>query len=146
MSSHSLEEVFKRIEDWEGRLEDSYFMLKEFIDSGRSKQTILVLKRQQEKILLTLEHIPQDGYRKMESIKHLPGENLVPDYEITASTCPREVFEKFLVCEENLEEYYQYLRNLFAATKLKELFDTLIQFKTIQIKEIKNYMDSYALV
>ena len=146
MVGHSLEDVLKRIKDWEARLEDSYFLLKEFVESGRSKQTILILKRQQEKILLALAQFNVQSYKKIDHIKILPPENLVPDYEITANTCPRDIFEKFLVCEIKLEEYYKYLRDAFGASKARDLFEVLLQFKLTQVREIKDYLDSYALV
>ena len=146
MVVYTLENVLSRVKDWESRLEDSYFLLKEFVESGRSRQTILMLKRQQEKILLALAQFNLSAHKRIDTIKHLPPETLVPDYEISANTCPRDVFEQFLVCEEKLEEYYKYVRDALGASRAKELFEVLTQFKVVQIREIKSYMDGFALV
>lgn len=148
MAFYTLGQMIGLFTQWEEELYAFYDMMEEYLRDERSRETAYVLQRGQVKALEVLKNIDPKDYDHSEYIKNVPdyhSEDVIPHFEMSADSSPREVFETVLGFEEKLEEFYTHMRDLAVFTKSKELFDMLIQFKMGQIKEIKAYMDSFDL-
>jgi rubrerythrin len=148
MAIYHVEEILKKIVEWEEWLEKFYVLMLKVSKNERSRKTVCVLQRNHEKNLNILRNIHPQDYHPSEFIKNAPdyhSADVIPHYELQESSSPEEIFEKIIGYEEKLLDFYRHLRQLAVYQKTKDLFDMLINFKISQIKEIKGIMDSYDL-
>ena len=140
--------VLKKIEECEKQINDYYYQMREYFRFERSRKAIGELKKQQEKILNTLEAVNLKEWKILEPLRlniQILEENFIAEIDISEDSIPFDIYEKLLVSEERLKECYQQIREQTTHRKWRELMEILIPFKANQIREIKIYLDAHEL-
>ena len=142
------EVVLKKIGDCEKQLNDYYYQMREYFRFERSRKAIAELKKQQEKILNTLEAVNLKEWKILEPLRlniQLQEENFIAEIDISEDSVPFDIYEKILISEERLKDCYQQIREQSTHRRWRELMEILIPFKSCQIREIKVYLDAHEL-
>ena len=140
--------LLKKIEECEKQINDYYYQMREYFRFERSRKAIGELKKQQEKILNTLEAVNLKEWKILEPLRlniQILEENFIAEIDISEDSIPFDIYEKLLVSEERLKECYQQIREQTTHRKWRELMEILIPFKANQIREIKIYLDAHEL-
>ncbi len=148
MAFKTVAEILKLVQQWEERLNSFYDIMEEYLKDGRSRETAVLLQKEQTKAIKMLKDINFKEYGRAEYVQNVPdygSEEVIPHFEISADSSPKEVFETILEYEEKLEKFYTHLRDIVTFEKSRDLLDMLVQFKMGQIKKIKACMDSLDL-
>ena len=146
MAFKNVAEILKLVQQWEERLNSFYDIMEEYLKDGRSRETAVLLQQEQAKAIKMLKEINLKEHGRAEYVQNVPdydSEEIIPHFEISADSSPKEVFETILEYEEKLEKFYTHLRDIVTFEKSRDLLDMLVQFKMGQIKKIEAFMDSY---
>lgn len=148
MSYRDLKEALDISINWENKLKDFYDVAELALKDAKSKKVVAILREKLIKNKEILEGINLDDFGKTEWVKYPPeisDKELIPISKITRNSTPKEIFEQALEYETKQRDFYSSIRDMIVPRKQKELFDSLVNFKTGQIIEIKKYMESYDL-
>ncbi len=149
MPFRDLQEILKLIVGWEKELKDLYDVAEVALRDERSKKLVSLLRDRVVKNLQVLVAVNLATYGDTAWVRYsseLRTDDLIPKTKLRKDSPPREILEHILECEEKLREFYTTIRDLLASPRQEELFDSLVTFKTGQIIEIKNSMESYDLI
>ncbi len=142
----NLKEILDITIRWEKSLKDFYDVAEFALRSGESKEVIALLRSNLMTRLDILKNINLDDYGRTGWVRYAPdyrGDALIPIKSISRDADPLEIFTQILEYEEKLKNFYQTISSKLVATKQRELFDSLVQFKDEQIFEINKFMDRY---
>ncbi|MDA3810052.1 MAG: hypothetical protein PF518_06915 [Spirochaetaceae bacterium] len=128
---------------WEKGLKDLYEVAELGIKNKDSKDLIQFLLSKQNNILDVIVNIDIHKFGQDEFVKFTPEnhtEELIPQHEISKNTEPDKILFLIKSYESKLEEYYKDISDHLVSKSQKELFDSLVTLKHVQLEAIENYM------
>ncbi len=146
MPYEDLQEVLARAIGWEKELKDLYDVAEIALRDERSRRLVGILKDRLVKNLQVLESVDVEKYGKTEWVRYTLDfrmDEVVPKTRLKKDSPPKEIFERIMESEEKLRDFYTIIRDMLVSAAQQELFTSLVTFKTAQIIEIKDYMDTY---
>ncbi len=146
MPYEELQDVLNRAIGWEKELKDLYDVAEIALRDERSRRLVGILRDRLVKNLEVLGSVDVERYGKTEWVRYsfdFRTDDIVPKTRLKKDSPPKEVFERILESEEKLRDFYATIRDMLISSGQQELFSSLVTFKTGQIIEIKDYMDTY---
>jgi rubrerythrin len=149
MPYEDLQDILRRAVGWEKELKDLYDVAEIALRDEKSKKIVALLRDRLVKNLQVLESVNVERYGKTEWVRYtldFRTDEIVPKTKLKKDSPPKEIFERILESEEKLRDFYSTIRDMLVSSAQQELFTSLVTFKTGQIIEIKDYMDSYTFM
>jgi len=146
MPYRDLQDILNLTVGWEKELKDLYDVAEVALRDEKSRKVVALLRDKLVKNLQVLESVQVERYGKTERVRYsfdLRSEDLIPKTKLKKDSTPKEIFERILECEEKVKDFYANVRDLLVSSDQQELIGSLVTFKTGQIIDIKNYMESY---
>jgi hypothetical protein len=149
MPYEDLQDILNRAVGWEKELKDLYDVAEIALRDEKSKRVVALLRDRLIKNLQVLGSVDVKRYGKTEWVRYtldFRTDEIVPKTRLKKDSPPKEIFERILESEEKLRDFYSTIRDMLVSSAQQELFTSLVTFKTGQIIEIKDYMDSYTFM
>jgi len=128
---------------WEKELKNFYDVADLGIKHKKSKELIQFLLGKQTKILDVLVNIDVNNFGGDEFIKYTPEnhtEMLIPRHELKRSSEPDEIIKMIKNYELRIKEYYADIADHLVSENQKELFQSLVTLKEVQLEALNNFI------
>ena len=143
---HDLKELLDVLITWENKLTAFYDAAGTEMKDMSCSDILGILKKNHEKNLLILKDIHIEDYGKDEWIQWAPDYDLkhLLQLDLQANRCAvGEIISSIMEFEEKMKEFYSSIAEKITSREEKELFESLVTFKGLQIYEIRRIMEMY---
>lgn len=128
---------------WEKELKDLYDVAELGVKHPKSRELINFLLGKQTKILAVLTDIDVGKYGSDEFVKFAPEnhtEKLIPVSELNKNSEPDQIIQLIKRYESRLKDYYRDVADNLVTEGQKELFESLVTLKNIQLEALDNFI------
>jgi len=146
MKQYRVDQILSHVRHWEKRLVKLFESLR---DDGQDNQQLEFAFVHQLKIVDALNRVDFESYKNVEFLRYIPEFHqveIVPPAAFSSEHSNEQLTLFVVETENKLCDYYRHLRNVLAHTRLKELFDMLIEWKMAQLQLLKLSNESLHLV
>ena len=143
---HDLKELLEILITWEQKLTDFYNAAETEMKDMSCSDILVILRKNHEKNLRIISDILIEDYGKEKWIQWAPDYDLkhLLQFDLQANQCAvGEIINCIMEFEEKMKAFYSSIAEKITTRKEKELFESLVTFKEMQIYEIKRIMEIY---
>jgi len=143
---HDLKELLEILITWEHKLTDFYDAAETGMKDTSCSGILEILRKNHEKNLLIMSDIHIEDYGKDKWIQWAPDYDFkhLLQLDVQANSCAiGDIIDSIMEFEEKMKSFYGSIAEKITTREEKELFESLVTFKGLQIYEIKRITEMY---
>src|SRR3972149_3662349 len=143
LAYRNVKDIVQKAIQWESQLKGFYEVAEVALRNPVSRDLVMGLRQGLEERLRILEGLNVERHGAPEWMQFAPGvgmEELIRKNTVTRDSTPVEILASIVVCDEALQGFYRTVADLLVSRSLKELFESLVVFKTQQIESVRALM------